>query len=327
MGKMKIAIVYGAICGGCDVAIVNWGEKLIDIAKKYDIVYWNAAVDSKLEDLEKIDHINIGIFMGSIRTDLHVKLAKLLRSKSDIIVAYGACASYGGVPGLATLTRKEKLIKDLASTITTEKIEEEDIPDPAKIPELLKTNYALIQIIDPDIIIPGCPPSSVSNEELAKFLLEYQEGTRLKEKIVFGEENSLCSICPRRPEDLHKIKMPGIYRLYEVKLDENKCFLEQGIICMGPATRAACKAPCIKNNHPCVGCMGPAPGVDDVGLKYISSVASLVMVDKEKEILEEGLAKQLDKIVDPIGVFYKYTLSNSLIAKLAKKSNKRDEKK
>ncbi len=324
MDKMKIAIVYGAICGGCDVAIVNWGEKLAEILKKYDIVYWSVAVDGKLEDLEKIEHIDIGIYMGSVRTELHKKLAKMLREKSDIVISYGACASYGGTPGLATLVSGKKVIEDIKKTITTDSREEKELPEYAHIPKLLETNYAVVQLIDPDIIAPGCPPSAISNEEIVKFLLEYERGKKLEGKIVLGEENSLCSICPRRPKDLHKIVMPGIYRMHEIKIDENKCFLEQGILCMGPATRAACKAPCIKNNYPCVGCMGPAPGVDDVGLKYISSIASLAFVDKEKELMEKGLEKHLDKIVDPVGVFYKYTLSSSLLAKLARM--KRGEK-
>jgi len=87
------------------------------------------------------------------------------------------------------------------------------------------------------------------------------------------------------------------------------------VICLGPATRAACKAPCIVNNHPCTGCMGPAPGVDDVGLRMISSISSLVLVDREKTMSEKDIVKILDKVVDPLGVFYRYTLPISLIAK------------
>ncbi|MET1160444.1 MAG: hypothetical protein ABWW65_05730 [Thermoprotei archaeon] len=317
---MRLAIVYGAICGGCDVAIANWGEKLIDIAKKYDIVYWNAVVDTKLEDLKKIDKIDVGIFMGVVRTDQHVELAELLREKSDIVVAYGTCAAYGDIPGLAALTNAKKLLEDVNRTVTTASYEENNvIVKETSFPKLLDTVYPVVQLIDADIIVPGCPPSTESNEELVKILIEYEHGKRFNGKIVLGEENSLCAICPRRPENLHKIVMPGIYRLHEVKLEEDKCFLEQGVLCMGPATRAACKAPCIKNNHPCFGCMGPAPGVDDVGLKFMSSLASLVLVDKEKELLERGLAKYLDKIVDPLGTFYKYTLPSSLIIKLARK--------
>jgi len=319
LDKMKLAVVYGAICGGCDVALANWGTKWLKIAEKYDIVFWGAAVDAKFRDLEEIDRIDVGIYMGVVRTDQHIELAKMLREKSDIVVAYGACAAYGDIPGLAALTSSMDLMKDVNNTITTASREEREEPVKYGYPKLLDTVYPVVELIDADIIAPGCPPSSESDEELIKILLEHERGKKLEKKIVLGEENSLCTICPRRPEDFHKIVMPGIFRLHEVKLDMNKCFLEQGVICLGPATRAACKAPCIVNNHPCTGCMGPAPGVDDVGLKYISSIASLLAVDKEKELMEQGLAKYLDKIVDPLGVFYRYTLPSSLIVKMKTK--------
>ena len=37
--KLKLAIVYGAICRGCDMSLVNIGEKLVDVLEKYDMVY------------------------------------------------------------------------------------------------------------------------------------------------------------------------------------------------------------------------------------------------------------------------------------------------
>ena len=74
---------------------------------------------------------------------------------------------------------------------------------------------------------------------------------------------------------------------------------------------------------PCIGCTGPAPGVDDVGLKYLSAIASILLVDKEKELLEKGLAKHLDKIVDPLGMFYRYILPSSYLTKLSIKRRKK----
>lgn len=319
MNKMKLAVVYGAICGGCDVALVNWGEKLVDIANKYDIVFWNAAVDTKYNYLENVSEIDVGIYMGIIRTEYHLDLVKKLREKTRILVAYGACSVHGDVPGLAALHSGLKVMDDIKSTVTTTHYEEKNVPEIAVLSKLLDTVYTTIHIVNPDIIVPGCPPSEDSDNELINILLKIEPDTRFSEKIVLGEETSLCNVCPRRPEDFHKIVMPGIFRLHEVKLDPKTCFLEQGVLCLGPATRAACKAPCIKNNYPCTGCMGPAPGVDDVGLKLLSSISSLLLVSREKELLERGLAKYLDKIVDPLGSFYRYTLPTSLVKKLVDK--------
>ena len=101
--KIKIAVAPGSSCGGCDVALVNLNEKLLDITNYADIVFWPTALDFKIEDLEQVDEIDIGIFVGALRHEDHVKLAKLLREKSKIIVALGSCACYGGIFSLANL--------------------------------------------------------------------------------------------------------------------------------------------------------------------------------------------------------------------------------
>ena len=323
MGKLKLAIVYGAICGGCDVSLVNIGEKLADVLEKYDIVYWGAAIDGKADMLERLDKIDVAIYMGTVRTESNLKYAELIRDKADLVVAYGACAVYGGIPGLGTLMEPKEIMEIVSSTVTTESIEEIDLPDEIKLPKILPRCSSLTEVLDPDIMAPGCPPGAISNEGLLKVLIDYAAGKKPEGKMIFGEEHSLCYECPRKPEDLSKIIMPGIYRLHEIRLDEDKCFLEQGILCMGPATRAACKMPCIKNNMPCIGCMGPAPGVDDVGLKHLSAIASILLIDKEKELLEKGLSRHLDKIVDPLGLFYKYTLPSSSLTKLVIKRKRR----
>ncbi len=323
MGKLKLAIVYGAICGGCDVALVNIGEKLVNILEKYDIVYWGIAVDSKANVLEEIDRIDVGIYMGTIRTTQNLRYAKLLREKADLVIAYGACAVYGGIPGLSTLINPEELMDILTSTVSTSSKEENRLPKEIILPKILSTVRTPAEILDPDVMAPGCPPGAISNEGLIEILMEYSSGKKPEGKIIFGEEHSLCMECPRKPKDLRKIVMPGIRRLHEIKIEEGKCFLEQGVLCMGPATRAACKMPCIKNNMPCIGCMGPAPGVDDVGLKMLSAIASIALVDKEKELMEQGLARHLDKIVDPLGAFYKYTLPSSYLTRLSIKRRSR----
>ena len=82
---------------------------------------------------------------------------------------------------------------------------------------------------------------------------------------------------------------------------------------MGPATRSGCGARCISANMPCRGCFGPPPGIKDQGAKMLSAIASLLAVDKEMELGEEGLRDLLDKIPDPAGTFYRFTLPSATI--------------
>jgi len=320
MERPKLAIVWGAICGGCDVSIVNVGESLAKLLDSFDIVYWNVAVDNKLEKLKSLDKIDVAIYMGNIRTEEHLALAEMLKKKAVLIVAYGTCAVYGGIPGLAALIRPEELLEVARSTVTAKPVEKlKELPKELKIPELLATCNPLTEILEPDILVPGCPPPPESVEKLIDMLTSYLKGVRPPKATFIADSESLCNKCPRKPADLSKIVMPKISRLHEIRIAGDKCFLEQGILCLGPITRGGCDHRCIKSNMPCIGCMGPLQEVDDVGLKFLSSIASILAVDKERELLEGGLAKLLDKIIDPQGYFYRFTLPRSYLTKLALK--------
>jgi F420-non-reducing hydrogenase small subunit len=91
-------------------------------------------------------------------------------------------------------------------------------------------------------------------------------------------------------------------------IDEEKCLLAQGLLCMGPATRGGCEALCVKGNMPCTGCFGPTSRVKDQGAKILSSLASLVESREEAEI-----DSILATIPDPVGSFYRYSLPSSLL--------------
>ena len=78
---------------------------------------------------------------------------------------------------------------------------------------------------------------------------------------------------------------------------------------MGSATRSGCDAQCLKANMPCRGCYGPAEGVYDQGAKIASAIGSLV----DSQGNSERSAKIVEGIVDPVGTFYRFGMSNSIL--------------
>jgi F420-non-reducing hydrogenase small subunit len=307
---LKLAVISGAVCGGCDVALASLGEKLLELLKHYEVVYWSTVVDKKLSELLKLDEIDVLIHMGGISTEEEAELARDISSKARVKVSFGTCSVYGGIPGLNSLYKPREVYEAIASQVEV-RLEGDSLGLPRPI------NYsAYTDIVEPDIIAPGCPPDDVVLEQLFELLIKYAETRRLESRLVLlGASESLCNKCPRNPKTT-KIKMPGIKRVFEVKLDENKCFLEQGVLCMGPATRAVCDHSCIRVNYPCTGCGGPVELSSDAGLSAMSAIASVLLVDQEKTVLEPGLAKEIDKIRDIVGSFYRYTLRKSLPYKL-----------
>ena len=63
--------------------------------------FWPVAMDAKYKDVEAMPDgsILLTLFNGGIRNTENEEIAHLLRRKSQILVAFGSCASEGCIPG------------------------------------------------------------------------------------------------------------------------------------------------------------------------------------------------------------------------------------
>lgn len=313
--KLKLAVYWAAACGGCCVSVLDVHEKLFDIISAADLVFWPIALDTKYHDVEKMpdSYIDVTLFNGAIRNSENEEMARLLRKKSKILVAYGSCAHLGGIPGLANFTTKDEIFKRVyfeSESVTNEK---NVIPVPEYkaeegslfLPSFYNDVKSLSQVTEPDYFIPGCPPQS---ERLLEVFKAIVSGAELPPKgsVIGAEIKTQCDECIRKKTENKRIKK--FYRPWEIKDDGVTCFMEQGVLCMGPATRAGCGYRCIKGNAPCRGCYGPPPGTPDPGAKMMSAVASII---DEKD--PEAIDRVLEDLADPAGTFYRFSLPVSLI--------------
>jgi len=311
--KLKFGIYWGAACGGCDVAILDTHEKILDIVGMADIYLWPIAMDFKYDDVKKMEdkYLDVSFFSGAIRNSENEEIAKLLRKKSKAMVALGACAHIGGIPGLANLyTREEILNRVYIESVSTEN-EDNIIPketwstdgEELELPRFYNTVKTLDQVVDVEYYIPGCPPVPL---QIFSALELVRDGMLPPPGSVIGAgDKALCDQCERIKEEK---KISGIKRVHEMIPDVEKCFLEQGLICLGPATRTGCGSRCIRSGVPCRGCYGPVDGVYDQGLKMLSALSSILEPKDEKEI--EAV---LDTIVDPLRTFERFTIPASIL--------------
>ncbi len=311
MAKPKLALYWAGACGGCDVAVLDTNEKILDIAALADIVLWPIAVDFKYHHIEAMADgtIDLCLFNGCIRNSEQEHLAKLLRAKSKVMVAFGACAILGGIPALANFTNRAEIWervyveaqsmdgnKTFPQTMT--KANEGELT----LPEMYDTVFTLPQVVKVEYFIPGCPPPV---DLILKAVNAFATGTLPPVGSIIASDKALCEECERIKEDK---KITKIFRSHQIIPDPKKCLLEQGIICCGPATRGGCKARCIEVNMPCRGCYGPPPGVIDQGAKLLSAISSLVCATQDDEV--EAI---LSDIKDTIGNFYQFTLAKSIL--------------
>lgn len=316
--KLKLAFYWAASCGGCEIAVLDINEKILDVVNIADIVFWPVAMDVKYKDVEAMPdkYIDVCFFNGSIRNSEQEHFAKLLRSKSKTLVAFGSCAQEGCIPGLANLHDAKEIFEKVylkSKSIsnpqglkpqTSFKAKEGEL----KLPEFYDTVKTLDQTVDVDYYLPGCPPPV----KLVLNAVDAIANNKLPPKgSVLAPLRSVCDECPRKKENK---RISKIYRVHEKTPEPERCLLEQGIICIGPATRSGCGAQCLNVDMPCTGCGGPCPNSPEQGAAMLSALASIMGLETEQDhYSEEDVNRLMDQIKDPVGTFYMYSLPSSLL--------------
>jgi F420-non-reducing hydrogenase small subunit len=294
---------------------VDLAEGILDIVAAVDIVLWPVAMDFKRSDVEAMADGSILVTMinGAIRTSEQEEMARLLRRKSRLIIAYGSCAHLGGIPGLANQFEREEILKyiyqESPSTVNAEKVRPElthgTNGSSVALPAFFNVVRSLDQVIDVDYYLPGCPPTPKLLKQAVDTLLS---GNLPPKGAVLAPDIALCDECPKKNTKPSDLVFKQFKRPHWTAIDPKTCLLAQGIVCMGPATRAGCEGQCISGNMPCTGCFGPTSRVKDQGAKILSALASQVEA-KEVKAIDAALAT----LPDPVGTFYRYGLPASIL--------------
>jgi F420-non-reducing hydrogenase small subunit len=163
--------------------------------------------------------------------------------------------------------------------------------------------YKLASIVAVDYFVPGCPPAP---DQIKTVLLAVLKGDLPpKESVLGASERNVCDDC-RRQKNEKRVK--HLYRPFEIIQDPELCLMEQGILCLGSATRSGCGVRCPKSNQGCRGCYGPAPGVMDQGTKFLCALASMIDSKTPSEIDDI-----LSRVPDFIGYAYRFGMPASTL--------------
>jgi F420-non-reducing hydrogenase small subunit len=277
-------------CFGCHVNLLDLHEDFLDLPRLMDFRF------SYLMDIKQIPEVDIGLVEGAVANRENETRLRELRERCKTLVALGTCAAFGGVPGLRNLHSTAEVMATAyrESPSTTG----DAYPDPKRVPVLTERVYAVSEIVPVDHTIPGCPsPRPLVLEALTSLV----NGSKLRIPT-----RNLCYECNRKHREI--LTSQRAYIADEVKslmelerIDPTLCFLEQGVLCIGNATREGCGARCPSHNMPCQGCMGPPPRVTETVAKWIDCIGSL---------LPGGPLRFRH---DLIGFGYRYTMPISLL--------------
>lgn len=317
--KPKLALYWAASCGGCEITVIDLGVRILKVAEAFDIVFWPVAMDFKYEDVEAMadKSIDLCLFNGAIRTSENEHLARMLRAKSKTLVAFGSCAHEGCIPALANLTTRGGILDyvyreapsvDPACAGTYPMPETEVAEGMLEIPVFWEEVMALDQVVPVEYYIPGCPPQT---ERVWDVIQLITSGATLPPpgSVIGAGTKTCCDECLRERKEK---KIRAFHRPHEIQTKADECLLDQGLVCMGPATRSGCGALCTAANVPCRGCYGPPPGCADQGAKMMSALSSVIDSTDPDEI-----DRILDQVPDLAGTLYRFSLGHSMLRRKA----------
>ncbi|MBW2964701.1 hypothetical protein KY363_04540 [Candidatus Woesearchaeota archaeon] len=194
------------------------------------------------EVLDLISHIDIKAFR-------FVKGAKD-EKQFDIVFIEGLVACQKDMEILKSLREKTKILVALGSCACTGCIPAyrnfidsskyaylvyERVPEAKDVPATPISEHVKV-----DYFIPGCPPDK---KQIAKFIKDILQG-----KNPYDYDRPVC---------------------FECRLNQNRCLLDDGKMCLGPITRGGCESVCTNGKLECWGCRGPMP---DANLQLMSKL-------------------------------------------------------
>ncbi len=316
MRKRKLAVYTATGCRACEQGVLDLDYQVNELGRFAEPVFWPYVLGTPWSALP--GDVDVALFSGAIRTEADRLAARTLRERSKLLVAVGACAAFGGLPGLANLDDGGAAPATGAAPGDGAGGDEGAPALPRAEPETL----SLSQVVAVDYVVPGCPPTQnllwaavlalLARGELPA-RLSYAAG-RLPPAVAeavasgvlpprgstFAGEKAVCGSCSRVKEEK---KFGTAKRAHEAYQETGRCLLEQGLVCQGVATQEGCGGLCTGVGVPCRGCFGKAPATFDPGAKMIAAVASTFDATKADEV-----DRLVGNFVDLAGTFYRYSL-------------------
>jgi F420-non-reducing hydrogenase small subunit len=324
--KPKLGMYWAASCGGCEIAVLNIHEHILVVDEIFDIAFFPCIADFKAEDVRGYadGYIDLCLFNGAIRNSENEEMARLLRQKSKVLVAFGSCAYEGCIPALSNLTSKAATLQTVFLANPSLANPDRPLPQPVtqvpegdlEIPAFYHTVKSLDQVVDVDYYIPGCPPEPHQIWAVLQVVVAaLTEGADLPPQgAIIGAGNM--AVCEECSLEKNEKTIDRFYRPYELTPEPGQCLLDQGFVCMGPATRSGCGALCPQVGVGCRGCYGPMEGVEDQGAKMLSAIASVIGAG-DPSLAEDELERRVDAVLDtlpdPAGTFYRFSMAHSLL--------------
>ncbi|HJV52354.1 MAG TPA: sulfhydrogenase subunit delta [Noviherbaspirillum sp.] len=169
--KPRIAVHKFASCDGCQLAFLNLGETLVQLAELADIVHFAEAGPLAFDE-----HVDVAFVEGSVSTSHDEQRIRQVRANCTRLVTIGACATAGGVQALRGMADAKDWVEGIYAS-------------PEYI-DSLATSTPISAHVKVDLELWGCP---VNGRQVVGALRALLSGFMPPE-----EEDKVCLECKRR---------------------------------------------------------------------------------------------------------------------------------
>ena len=155
MGKPKVATTSLAGCFGCHMSLLDIDDRILQLV---ELVEFHK---SPINDIKEFaERCAVGLVEGGCANDENVRVLKDFRRNCDVLIAFGDCATMGGIPAMRNNIPLEECLQEAYLNGVTVHNPSGQIPNDPEIPLLLNRIYPCHEVVEIDYHLPGCPPSA-----------------------------------------------------------------------------------------------------------------------------------------------------------------------
>lgn len=153
MRRPKVAFFDFSCCEGCQLQVANIGETLLDVLDTIDVVEFREVMSEKWDKA-----LDVAIVEGSITNQHAAERIQQIRDRSKVLIAYGSCATIGGVNGM----KNEFELDEIGEYVYG--------ADYRFFPA--EKTRAIYQVVNVDYFVNGCPVYPPEFIEVLKAVLQ-----------------------------------------------------------------------------------------------------------------------------------------------------------
>ena len=148
--KPRLASEWLHSCAGCEIALVDLGEGLLELLARVEIVHFPLLMDQKYAgragegDGPELPAADLGLVSGGVASEEQRAILLAMRRSCRTLIALGTCATHGGIPALANERSQAAVRAGVFADCG---------PAPAEAPACLERVYAVDEVVRPDLIV------------------------------------------------------------------------------------------------------------------------------------------------------------------------------